>query len=165
MLDDCGFERVAGGRKRTGASTFEEVWERRVHNWPDHDVRVRVWTSIVNGEARGVGDDSIKITCAAFSKELNGVPSACFPIHKATHVNRTGQIEKIVERTKERMRKAYGNGMGTEMCNCCGAPYFMSKKKNLVCVERCWMTDEQKRQAHEAFAATKRRYYRRNYRR
>lgn len=70
------------------------------------DVMVKVYTSIRTGQgsARRRGKDSIKV-CTVFD---NGRRS--FGIGKFPRIHRTGSVEKVLERTLERMRAAYKRG-------------------------------------------------------
>lgn len=70
------------------------------------NVRVKVYTSIVSGAktARSVGKDAIRIVC------IFDDGSKSFGIAKMPRVYRTGNQEKVEERTLERMREAYRCG-------------------------------------------------------
>lgn len=72
----------------------------------DPDVKIKVYTSIRTGQgsARRRGKDSIKV-CTVFD---NGRKS--FGIGRFPRVHRTGSVDKVLERTLQRMRAAYVRG-------------------------------------------------------
>lgn len=128
---DAGFAEAAV----EGRGIKERVFYRVVDQIPG--VRVQVYTSIEGfGDAaavREVGEDAIRV-CAVYrdgEKSDHGLVSA-------TRIHRTGTIEAIRERLYVRMREAYGGALKVPRCDRCGAPTFLSKKKNRVCAELCW---------------------------
>ena len=94
---------------------------------------IKVYSSIVNGVAREEGEDAIRVILMWVSKD-----GKMTPISKSSRVNRTGEIEKIVERTLERGRGLWKEISELEVCSC-GAPKILSKKNKLYCVDRCWI--------------------------
>jgi hypothetical protein len=97
-------------------------------NGADSGFNITIYTSIVNGVARGEGEDAIRVTL-----EWNGSP-----ISKTTRVNRTGEIEEIVERTLQRGRDLFSSLPNISYCKC-GAPKAISKAGNPYCAARCWL--------------------------
>ena len=134
-LDECGFSK----EERPGST--EAVYSREV-NGTNGKIKVLVYTSVIPSvhgfDIRGNGDDSIKV-CAIYTgrggKERGLV--------KETRVHRVGQIEDIVQRMLDRMRKVYAAARHTSNCPKCGAPKFNSKAGNLVCADLCWLSDEE----------------------
>ncbi len=141
-------ERLEGeaGFTRRGASslaTTETVLEREVVLKPkmkgDAPTRtglfVVVYTTVVNGVARAKDKDAIRVTLEGVKKdgETRG-------LRRSKRVFRTGTVAGILERTIERARDAYRLGLEAhgKRCKSCGAPLFMSRKENLVCLEICW---------------------------
>ena len=125
MLVRCGFS------SDPSPAGYEAVYCRPVHNSPS--ISVKVYTTIVGDAVRGNAQDAIRVTAVYNSK--NGPR----PVGKAQkRVYRRGDIQKIVDRTYERMREVYKIGMHPECCDKCGAPMFTSKRKNLVCADACW---------------------------
>jgi hypothetical protein len=129
MLTTCGFDKMEG---RPGA---EDIYRYRAIGGTE----ILVYSSIVGSMVRGDGEDAIRV--AAVYRRKDGNTRGLF---KDTRVNRTGEVDKIVDRTRERMRNAfreikahYGSGY---VCNKCGAPLFLAKSKNMVCAETCWLT-------------------------
>jgi hypothetical protein len=112
------------------ASTYEEVWYFQTSN---PQVRVLVYSTIVEGSVRAVGTDALRV-CAVYRSKKDGRE---YGIVKATRVNRTGTVEAIVMRTKERIREVFNAARRPNQCHC-GAPKFLSKAKNEVCAEFCW---------------------------
>jgi len=164
-MDECGFELLTNPRATFGLSRpelAERVYFRNVTQ--DGKVQVRVYTSVVGGtngvplQVRAEGKDAIRV-CATY-ETLSGKTRG---IVKETRINRTGNIEDIVDRTYTRMRSAYKSANTCERCHSCGAPKFVSKNKKLCCAEICWKTDEQKRTDELSFNKKGRGY--RNYRR
>ena len=96
-------------------------------------VQMRIYTSIVGNEVRQVGGDSIKVCSVYTNKEgqVNGVT-------KEQRVFRTGQLEEIAGRIKDRIGKVAGELNAAQVCGC-GAPKLLSKKGNLYCGDRCWL--------------------------
>ena len=116
--------------------THEAVFSRPVDGKPG--IRVLVYTSVEQGptgpETRGVGADAIRV-CAVYRNKKGqdrGLAKA------EARVNRVGQVEDIATRTHERMRSVWGIARQGTSCSACGAPMFLSKKKNLVCADTCW---------------------------
>ena len=93
---------------------------------------MRIYTSIVGNEVRQVGGDSIKVCSVYTNKEgqVNGVT-------REQRVFRTGQLEEIAGRIKDRISKVAGELNAAQVCGC-GAPKLLSKKGNLYCGDRCW---------------------------
>lgn len=100
--------------------------------------RIRVFTSIVNGEVREVGADAIRIAGVYLTKE-DGSPRN---LSDETRVNRTGDVTAIAERALERMRSALKSCMACQRCPKCNATMFKSKKKNMVCADVCWAKND-----------------------
>ena len=96
-------------------------------------VQMRIYTSIVGNEVRQVGGDSIKVGSVYTNKEgqVNGVT-------REQRVFRTGQLEEIAGRIKDRISKVAGELNAAQVCGC-GAPKLLSKKGNLYCGDRCWI--------------------------
>lgn len=126
MLEAAGFVKQQG--------TGEDVY---AYNYPKiKNTQIVVYSSIENGVARGDGQDAIRVSALYTTQQ--GTKRGLF---KDVRVNRTGEIEGIVERTKQRMRNAYAelNKKAVKgCCSKCGAPLFLSKNKNEVCAEACW---------------------------
>lgn len=127
MLSTSGFAKLDGHG--------EDVYEYKAVG----GVCILVYSSIVGEAVRGDGEDAIRV--AAIYRRKDGQVRGLF---KDTRVNRTGEIHKIVDRTKERMRGAYvavrdrlKSGL---VCNYCGAPLFTAKSGKDTCAETCWLT-------------------------
>lgn len=120
-LNECGFSKIE--------SRGEDIYAREV----TPGIEVRVFTSVVNGSARGCGKDSIRV--AAVYKTSDGKTRG---LVKNRRVHRTGNIDDIVERTVSRMRDVWRKAARSERCHC-GAPKFVTKKGNLCCAEICWL--------------------------
>lgn len=95
---------------------------------------VRVYTSVVNGIARGDGEDAIRVTLVWKDLKTGGIT----PISRNGRVNRTGEMEEIVERTLQRGRDLFLSLPSVPQCKC-GAPKAISKAGNLYCAARCWI--------------------------
>lgn len=94
-------------------------------------VEIRVFTSIEGAGVRASGDDSIKV-CAVF---LGGDrPRGLF---KERRVFRTGQLEEIPGRIKDRIKLTAAELNGAETCDC-GAPKGTSKAGKKYCMALCW---------------------------
>jgi hypothetical protein len=99
---------------------------------------ILVYSSIVDGQVRGDGEDAIRV-CAVYRRK-DGATRGLF---KDTRINRTGEVGKIVLRTQERMRNAYkairSHWAEGKLCNHCKAPLFLSKGGKWTCAETCWV--------------------------
>lgn len=132
MLTKANFIKVS-------TDATEDIYEMAIPQVPG--VSITVYTSIFNGAARTNGADAIRV--AAVYKRKDGGYRQLF---SETRINRTGDLDKIVVRTHQRMRDAYvmlrdsfkGENLRVYTCRC-GAPNFLSKSKNLVCAETCWV--------------------------
>ncbi len=127
---------VTGFQHEEIPGTHEAVFSRPVEG--KRDVRILVYTSIIQGprgpEVRTCGTDAIRV-CAVYRNKQGqerGIAKA------EARVNRTGEIEDIASRTHSRMREVWKEAWGSQSCKECGAPLFLSKKKNLVCADACW---------------------------
>jgi hypothetical protein len=114
-------------------SNVEETFDFKVDKPGMSGFYIRVYTSIVNGIAREDGEDAIRIVLLW----KNVKKDSFTPISKSTRVNRTGEIEKIVERTLSRARELWGKMSEVKRCHC-GAPKILSSKEKLYCVNICW---------------------------
>lgn len=128
MLSIAGFEAL------DGPEHAEKVYRYKAIGGTE----ILVYSSIVGTAVRGDGEDAIRV--AAVYRRRDGEVRGLF---KDTRVNRTGEIDRIVTRTHERMRNAYMHirdhfkaGM---VCKSCGAPLFKSKNGNWTCAETCWV--------------------------
>lgn len=97
---------------------------------------IRVYTSVVNGVARGEGEDAIRVSLIWKNPASNVV----IPVSKSGRVNRTGEMEEIVERTLQRGRDLWLASSKVSNCRC-GAPKITSKAGKLYCAARCWIKD------------------------
>jgi hypothetical protein len=122
MVESCGFKPVYGG--------MEKVFARTIHT--NEAIEVRVYTSVFGDQVDLVGADAIRVSVL-----YNTPDNKVRPLGRTKRVNRRGNIEDIVERTRQRMRQGYGIGLNPEQCRC-GAPKFTSKAGNLVCADACW---------------------------
>lgn len=101
FLRACGFTRTVQG---------SEVVYRRTNHHLDAVV-VKVYTTIraKAGEARGRGEDAIRVTCA-YESDVPFRGRTSFGIFKATRTFRTGTQEGVFDRTYQRMREAFSEG-------------------------------------------------------
>jgi hypothetical protein len=117
-------------RKDLGAGTREEVYFRA--STRIRGVEMRIYTSIVDGEVRDVGGDSIKV-CAVYGMK-DGTTRG---LMKERRVFRTGQLEEIPGRIKDRIKLTAAELNGAETCDC-GAPKGTSKAGKKYCMALCW---------------------------
>jgi len=83
-------------------------------------------------EARNSGKDAIRVVSLYIKKD-----GSTKGLSKHTRINRTGVMDDIVERVADRIDDASDICKHPIFCEC-GAPKFMSKKGNMVCVDLCW---------------------------
>jgi len=93
---------------------------------------MRIYTSIVDGEVRDVGGDSIKV-CAVYGMADGSTRG----LMKERRVFRTGQLEEIAERVKDRIRLVALDINGVQTCRC-GGPMGKSKAGKDYCMALCW---------------------------
>jgi hypothetical protein len=117
-------------RKDLGAGTREEVYFR--NSTRIRGVEMRIYTSIVGGEVRDVGGDSIKV-CAVYGMADGSTRG----LMKERRVFRTGQLEEIAGRVKDRIRLVAGDINGVPTCRC-GGPMGKSKAGKDYCMALCW---------------------------
>ena len=162
-LEDAGFEHEPLTRKMAKPYMAERIYAR--HDGLPPGMKVQVYTTVIGDgenvpiEVRVSGKDAIRVCAVYVTKD-----GKTRGLGKETRVNRAGNIEDIVDRMVERMRKAWMTCKTAEKCNSCGAPKFVTKNNKLCCSEICWKSDEEKR-ADEISFKTKNRRTRRNYRR
>lgn len=111
--------------------TKERVFSREV----TPEIRIAVYTSIDprRGIVRDCGKDAIRV--CLIRRCNNGTHRG---LGRQTRINRVGKIADIVGRVQERMRASWRNVGTLNHCSACGAPTFVSKRKNDVCSELCW---------------------------
>ena len=131
-------------RQRPMTWQQERIYERAVD--PQGLLKVKVYTTVVGGtetfplSVRHRGKDAIRV-CGTYRTRLGKERG----IVKEKRVNRTGNIEDIVERMLERMREVWKALKTGDSCSKCGAPMFVSKAGNKVCSEICWKTEKEKK--------------------
>jgi len=122
-LKTCGFEQEA-------ADCGELIFSRQVNGT---DRKVIVFSSIgkKSNRVRLVGSDAIRVS--AIDEDERGVI-------KNKRVNRTGEVDDIIERMYQRMRTSYKEALDSHSIKCksCGANTFLSKAGKRVCVDICW---------------------------
>ena len=127
----------------------EDHVNERVFYFPVNDgIRIQVWTTIMGRRemtcVRSEGKDSIKVNAVYRTKA--GHDQGIVRAHSAEEkprsvtgrINRTGNIEDIVERTIVRAREVWKAARTPHRCPKCEAPTFISKSKNTVCADLCW---------------------------
>lgn len=122
------------GFKRIDANAGEDVYEYAL----TEKIRVRVYSSIVNGMCRGKGEDAIRVV--SLYRRKDGKDQFLI---KEARVFRTGETLDIANRTIERardvVRELIRRKNHSMVCTSCGAPTFPSKAGNEVCAETCWV--------------------------
>ncbi len=165
-LDECGFELLANPREAFGLARpelAERIYARTIGT--DDRMQVRVYTTVIGGdngvpfEVRKEGKDAIRVCATYVTKD-----GKSRGIAKETRINRTGNIDDIVDRMYQRMRYAYSSAASGQRYNHCGAPKFVTKNDKLCCAEIFWKTDEQKR-ADELSYKSKNKYRKRGWKR
>jgi hypothetical protein len=164
-LEECGFELMSKPKDVYSLSRpelSERVYFRTIEN--DSRMQVRVYTTVIGGEnnvplaVRSTGKDAIRV-CAIYSAR-DGKHRG---LSKETRINRTGNIDDIVDRMYQRMRSAYKTGTSGQRCTKCGAPKFITKNNKQACAEICWLSDEEKRASDITYKTRNRRLHRRRW--
>lgn len=148
-LDEAGFveaniEEERSSTFSTEYSVVEKVYCRDVDG--AENCTIKVYTTVVGGygdrmlEVRASGKDAIRV-CLVY-KAKDGRTRG---LSKERRVNRTGDIDAIVERMVVRMRDAWRTAKTGKRCSKCGAPKFVTKAGGLACAEICWVPEAQKR--------------------
>ena len=158
-LEECGFELLPSPPdvRHHRPELAERVYYRTIGG--DDRMQVRVYTTVIGGDndvpfqVRAEGKDAIRV-CATYTTR-DGKSRG---LAKETRVNRTGNIDDIVDRMYQRMRSAYKTGTDGKRCRDCGAPMFVTKNNKLCCAEICWKTDEQKRADEISYKSKNRRF-------
>lgn len=94
-------------------------------------LQLRVYTSVEGRAARACGADAIRVSLVYLGERAR-------PLAKDRRVYRTGDIDGIVARTKDRIDRVSGAASELERCSSCGAPKFTAKSGKLVCAAICW---------------------------
>ena len=86
----------------------EEQWYRCYENGahvPDRNLVVKVYSSVRRGagDARGVGEDAIRVVALRYKGHEKGWVG----IWKSKRIFRTGTVEKVIQRMIARMREGY----------------------------------------------------------
>ena len=154
-LEDAGFAEEPQTRSPAKPYMAEKIYAR-VDGLPP-GMKIQVYTTVIGDnenvpvEVRASGKDAIRVCAVYVTKdgETRG-------LSKETRVNRTGDIEDIVDRMIERMRNAWRTCKTAELCASCSAPKFVTKNNKLCCSEICWKTDEEKRLDNAKFKVNQR---------
>ena len=127
----------------------EHLYERDID---DIGLKVQVYTTVVD-------DPSLGLTVRATGKDAIRVNVRSPEVNRAliteTRINRTGEVDDIVERMIQRARDAYKLGRQSGSCHKCGSPRAMSKAGKWYCAKVCWKTDEEKRRDNASWRAKK----------
>jgi hypothetical protein len=124
-LETCGFSEEE--------SAGERVFSREVRD----GMYIKVYTSVFGDTVRAVGKDAVRVSGIYSGDNSRG-------LFKNRRVNRVGEIDDIVERMYQKMRATWSACDDRPNCKDCGAPTFVSKKKNNVCVNICWDKENKK---------------------
>ena len=96
-------------------------------------LQVRLYTSVVAGGARAVGEDAIRV-CLVYLRR-DGTQQG---LAGAMRVNRVGEIQDIVKRAVDRAAALVLSAADLPCCRKCGSPLFTAKSGKEVCAEFCW---------------------------
>jgi hypothetical protein len=138
-LEDAGFT-----EESSHSPGAERVFAREVRK----GMNVKVFTSVVGVNARDCGADAIRVS-SVYTKRDGGTRG----VAKERRVNRTGNVEEIVERMVGRMRDAWTTTRNIPCCSSCGAPKFVAKSGNTVCAEICWLTPEERERSSREYSS------------
>lgn len=117
-LEQLGFTRRPGSGEAVFARTREP------------NVTVLVYTTIVNGAVRAVGEDAIRVALAYEGKpQYRGLA-------KDRAVHRVGSVAAIVERLLDRVETAQTAEL--HRCRRCNGPAFLSRAEVPTCAAICW---------------------------
>jgi hypothetical protein len=117
-LEQLGFTRRDGHREAVYARTREP------------NVTVMVYTTIVQGVVRAVGEDAIRVALV-----YEGQPQDR-GLAKDRAVHRVGTIDAIVGRLVERVESAQTAELNR--CRRCNGPAFLSRSNSPTCAAICW---------------------------
>ncbi len=164
-LTESGFTRVEEDGARVSSTPWqvkEHLYERDID---DIGLKVQVYTTVVDENALGLtvratGRDAIRVNVRS--------PKVNRALVTETRVNRTGEIDDIVERMIQRARDAYKLGRQSGKCHKCDSPRALSKAGKWYCAKVCWKTEDEKRRDTAAWKAKnykprRRSYYRSSY--
>lgn len=125
---------TAGFVEEVQPASHERCFSRAVErDGKPTGVRVQVWTSIVGDQVRSAGADAIRVD-AVYEQRAGKT----IGVYKTSRINRVGSMIDIETRMLTKMRIVYKEARDLPSCSKCGAPMFMSKRKNLVCAAFCF---------------------------
>jgi hypothetical protein len=117
-LEQLGFTRRNGYREAVYVRTREP------------NVTVMVYTTIVQGAARAVGEDAIRVALVYEGKPQDRGLAKDRPVH------RVGTIDAIVGRLLDRVESAQTAEL--HRCRRCNGPAFLSRAEVPTCAAICW---------------------------
>jgi len=125
MLTDLGFKETP--QEGCGEVVFGKE-SRRLRS-----VTMLVYTSIEGAEVREKGTDAIRVCAVSINRfgERRGLGSE-------TRVHRTGQLEGIPDRIRDRIVDMAATLNDVVICGDCGAPTFRTKRGKACCTDFCW---------------------------
>ena len=96
-------------------------------------VTMLVYTSIEGTAVRAAGTDAIRVCAVSINRfgERRGLGSE-------TRVHRTGQLEGIPDRVRDRIVDMAAQLNDVVICGDCGAPTFRTKAGKACCTDFCW---------------------------
>jgi hypothetical protein len=122
--------RIVAALEGAGLARLDRPGEAVYAAEREPSVRVLVYTSIVSGSVRGVGEDAIRVaTVWAGPPRERG-------LDRETTIHRVGTIDAIVARLLERV--SHARTAALSRCERCRAPAFMSKSGKPTCAAICW---------------------------
>tara|TARA_Y100001970_G_scaffold288959_1_gene417855 strand:+ start:705 stop:1253 length:549 start_codon:yes stop_codon:yes gene_type:complete len=159
-LEDAGFAHEPLTHKMDRPYMAERIYAR--HEGLPPGMKVQVFTTVIGDgdnvpiEVRASGKDAIRVCAVYVTKD-----GKTRGLGKETRVNRTGNIEDIVERMLERMRKAWMTCKTVNRCRDCNSPVFITKRNKQACAELCWLNEEEKNKPYNPPRKKRFRRYRR----
>lgn len=127
--------KARGFQLQAGGGHTEDVWcfIPKQSDYQKGQIIITVYTSILRGEVRDVGEDAIRVSC---QYRIAGQRDR--PLLREGRVNRVGIVEEIVDRLFARCRVIALKAKELPRCNRCGTPCFLAKSGKATCAAICW---------------------------
>ena len=122
--------RIVDALEHAGLARLDRPGESVYAIEREPNVRVLVYTSIVSGSVRGVGEDAIRVATVWTG------PPRDRGLDSETTIHRVGTVDAIVARLLERV--GHARTAALPRCERCRAPAFRSKAGKPTCAAICW---------------------------
>lgn len=139
LLEEAGFQ-----LEPMNSPYNEMIWTKTISSGERGVTVLNVATSISLWQGkpymRANGTDAIRVYLTFEKFKYNRIQDRTRGLGKATRVNRTGVMNEVLKRLKQRIKTVEAKANKNKKCSCCGSPTFVAKKSGKdTCAALCWL--------------------------